>query len=134
MNSKDQDFFPRVADTQYDSPLATASENERVPHTPGPWIAEYSHLDAAGWRVKSAQRQEPPYDAYADCWVNLAYSGEVRARANACLIAAAPDLFAVLKAICEDAVGQSDDPLHIVDRDLLSAGRSLLARVERGTP
>ena len=63
-----------------------------TPHTPGPWVIE-PHADDAEHLSITAMAQ----DWIADC--NLGDHRLDENEANACLIAAAPDLLAALKAV-----------------------------------
>jgi hypothetical protein len=67
-------------------------------HTPGPWAIESPDISGAPFRVRKSENH--PQGDLTICHVNpyLAYESE----ANAQLIAAAPDLLAVLSAIVSD--------------------------------
>ena len=65
-------------------------------HTPGPWRVDY--LDRNGQAVVSGEHTE-----VATCWHHCVGALEKEMRANAPLIAAAPDLLATLIATEEPA-------------------------------
>jgi hypothetical protein len=71
--------------------------NTQALHTPGPWLARSSHFGASGNGIPSVSHGDT---SSVMCFLNLsgAYNGNNgidRARADARLIAAAPDLYAL---------------------------------------
>jgi len=109
--------------------LACALKEQNVTHTPGPWIASdcgiYAHttekgIRGMGLRVASASRydnaQEPGHSTVSE------------AEANAKLIAAAPELLEVARAIDEAWTGgESGDWRGALDNALLLA-RAAISR------
>lgn len=65
-------------------------------HTPGPW--EVAYLDRNGQSVVKAAHIE-----IATCWHHCVGSIEQEMHANACLIAAAPDMLWALNAVPAEA-------------------------------
>jgi hypothetical protein len=95
-------------------------------HTPGPWsVAE---PDANGQPIVRAEHFE-----VATCWHHCVGSIEREARANARLIAAAPDLLAALKPFADLGVSSGPDdewdtaPYRLT-RGAIRAARAALAK------
>ena len=85
--------------------------------TPGPWLlSERAVIDNLGYRIHSCTGEPPRYGIIADVRpIDDDYSGSER-RANALLIAAAPDLHEALCALvnnpaASDAIRTAKDAL-----------------------
>lgn len=78
------------------------------PHTPGPWVVTESKVPGYGRVIGISQENAKPTDkigvATVDGGGSLNEDVLTEVRANACLIAAAPDLLAA----CRDAVVAMD--------------------------
>lgn len=83
-----------------------------VKFTPGPWTI-YEDLNH-DWRIR-----EPQGHRIATAWLHNGEQG-----ANARLIAAAPEMYALLRAFAEDDEAGS----------LWTAARALLAKIDKETP
>jgi hypothetical protein len=82
---------------------ATGGPVAPIPHTEGPWVTEDTTLDivrgiVSAEEVNAIQVSPKADDNHAIAYVPSDYKPK-RARANANLIAAAPDLFVALKAL-----------------------------------
>lgn len=79
-------------------------------HTPGPW--EMSYDKGSGRDIIASP------DPLPICTVKVSWVGREQYQANARLIAAAPDLLAVLQELreCAEYWSEYDVPLGIVDR------------------
>ncbi len=88
--------------------------------TPGPWIEAGPSSDGITIRVDSVvtDRFDDPGDLGDDICIMPDYNDEETNVANASLIAAAPDMYAVLKDLEEsvDYWSEYDVPIGIVDR------------------
>jgi hypothetical protein len=87
-------------------------------HTPGPWKAW--HFLGAGWQISTADHaDDETRTGYGNvggvAWHSgLSFGGPdrfERAKANAHLIAAAPDMYEALEALLEVAVGKKTLPV-----------------------
>lgn len=67
-------------------------------HTPGPWVASFAEPDMAEG-IGHVSSRAGSYGDIATCWVD-----DGRAKANASLIAAAPDLLAALESELADLI------------------------------
>jgi hypothetical protein len=65
------------------------------PHSAGPWSAT---SDAAGWYVLNSAGSELAHISPPDFWEDVVYT-EAQGDANAYLLAAAPEMFAVIKTL-----------------------------------
>jgi hypothetical protein len=80
--------------TQRRLPVSTAPKSNRTTHTPGPWeVAKKRYLESAGVICV----EHPNHDALDVITAGWSESEEEH-QANARLVAAAPDLYAALKA------------------------------------
>lgn len=79
-----------------------------VKHTPGPWRSQVTRGEYA--QVFAGNESQP----VAEIATSHGDTFGPRERANAHLIAAAPDLLAALRAIAESS-GRYDDPEHDAD-------------------
>lgn len=97
-------------------------------HTPGPWIAAAGPSSVVGWPVVSQQGRSICSITWRERAVPAGEAEETKeeTRANARLIAAAPDLLATLKAMRE---AYSDTPIST----WLHAINAAIAKAE-GTP
>ena len=98
-------------------------------HTPGPWQVAWSE------RVETNASILGQGDQIA--WVESHQVGEERARANARLIAAAPDLLAALRAMLASPAGVarplSGDEVRSLS-DAVSLARAAIAKATGGEP
>lgn len=124
---------------------ATVTKN--TTHTPGPWYvgAQNDLLFVIAGRAPSADNDYPNHDAVRTVIAQLEFrdKGKSEEAANARLIAAAPEMFALLQlfaaeTFCEDTDGKDcrlDSGPYCgthpewIDREGVIAARKLLARV-----
>lgn len=87
-------------------------------HTPGPW--ELSYDKGSGRDIVSSLGSLPI------CTVRISWVGDKQYHANARLIAAAPDLLAVLQELreCADYWSEYDVPVGIVSRIDAALGKA----------
>lgn len=91
-------------------------------HTPGPWTPVRNQSgNAAMWEVRDAEGI-----LVSGCMPEWRHDGPDAVRANARLIAAAPDMLALLQGFREACL--NGDSAHL--RSLHMTNRALLARVE----
>lgn len=92
-------------------------------HTPGPWQVEFGHTQTASgiqyWQVTDGSD--------AICCNQFCYAGS--AQANACLIAAAPDLLGALAGLLE-AYSKPDERLCCDGRDCGCMGSTVHQQAE----
>lgn len=107
------DQEPRVDDSQYDPPVATAPTSVLVPHTPGPWeVVRQFHIADELWLTVN---QHADANGMHEWVAEIKYltTEPERQWANAHLIAAAPDLLAALKA-ARPHVAASAEASHLL--------------------
>ena len=82
-------------------------------HTPGPWTVWKGHTSVHSGKITSntpgGMTCEDTMEEVANC--DAFFVGESQAQANAQLIAAAPDLLAILKELAETDISRTDDNL-----------------------
>lgn len=92
-------------------------------HTPGPWVVrpDYRESDACvvGYDIESLDQEIVGYEGI-EAWKD-------NAAANACLIAAAPELYAALELTAELLEGAYGYPGGLV-AEVLAQGRTALAK------
>lgn len=91
-------------------------------HTPGPWRANSSWIEAPQMALRVAAVDWPKR--------GTAPKSKEEAEANARLIAAAPEMLEALKGIehFADAVAYRTDPLSVALRGWIEAGRAAIAK------
>jgi len=116
MNSETPDSTPAA-----NQGLASQCPTAVAAHTPGPWEAAESELHLDPCRLAIAAKG---IDGDPICVIKNPYRIDATDRANARLIAAAPDLLAALREIVR----------HSNCRDAMAVARAALAKVQQSGP